>query len=55
MRGSRTINLHELFARHPDPASLMALGFNWNHPNEAGYRLMGDALVARLREVPGLK
>lgn len=53
--GVPTINLHELFVRHPDPASLMALGFNWNHPNEAGYRLMGEALVARLREDPRLK
>ena len=53
--GISTINLHESFVRHPDPQSLFALGDNWNHPNEAGYRVMGEALVARLREFANLK
>ena len=53
--GIPAINLHEALVRHPDPASLFALGDNWNHPNEAGYRLIGETLVRRLREDPKLK
>ena len=54
-QGVPAINLHDALVRHPDQASLFALGDNWNHPNEAGYRLIGETLVRRLREDPKLK